>query len=91
MVNTQVCSSINDDHIDLIDVNSGPLIEANWGDQIQVKLTNKSPEGTAIHWHGILQKDNQAFDGVPGVSQCPIAPGKSFTYSWTAELYGTSW
>lgn len=28
---------------------------------------------------------------MPGVSQCPIAPGKSFTYRFRAELYGTSW
>ena len=25
------------------------------------------------------------------VQQCPIAPGKSFTYSFKADLYGTSW
>ncbi|KAK3626067.1 hypothetical protein LTR22_023283 [Elasticomyces elasticus] len=30
-------------------------------------------------------------DGTPGVTQCPIAPGKTFTYSFRAELYGTSW
>lgn len=30
-------------------------------------------------------------DGVPAVQQCPIAPGKSFTYRFLADLYGTSW
>jgi len=30
-------------------------------------------------------------DGVPGVTQCPIPPGGSFTYTFTADLYGTSW
>merc|ERR1712137_1015821 len=30
-------------------------------------------------------------DGVPSVNQCPIAPGSSFTYSFQAELYGSSW
>ena len=35
----------------------GPLIEANWGDWIEVKVTNDIPdEGTSIHWHGFLQK-----------------------------------
>lgn len=29
--------------------------------------------------------------GVPGVSQCPIAPGSSFTYRFRASEYGTSW
>ena len=30
-------------------------------------------------------------DGVPGVQQCPIAPGANYTYNFKAELYGTSW
>jgi hypothetical protein len=30
-------------------------------------------------------------DGIPGVQQCPIPSGKSFTYTFTADLYGTSW
>lgn len=30
-------------------------------------------------------------DGVPGVQQCPIVPGGSFTYSFLADLYGTTW
>ncbi|KAI0011981.1 multicopper oxidase-domain-containing protein [Xylariaceae sp. FL0662B] len=73
----------------------GPLVEANWGDYIEVKVNNfiedDTPEGTAIHWHGFLQTGNPGMDGVPGVSQCPIAPGKSFTYNFRAELYGSSW
>ncbi|KAH7419570.1 Cupredoxin [Cadophora sp. MPI-SDFR-AT-0126] len=72
----------------------GPLIEANWGDTIQVTVHNQitaPEEGTALHWHGILQKDMQWMDGVPGVQQCPIVPGGSFTYSFLADLYGTTW
>jgi FtsP/CotA-like multicopper oxidase with cupredoxin domain len=30
-------------------------------------------------------------DGVPGVQQCPIAPGDTFTYRFIADLYGSSW
>lgn len=70
----------------------GPAIEANWGDNIRVKLTNNlTDEGTGIHWHGILQKGSQPYDGVPGVSICPIAPGSSFEYNFPAELYGSSY
>jgi len=72
----------------------GPLIEANWGDTIQVTVHNKivgPEEGTALHWHGILQKTSQWFDGVPGVQQCPIPPNGTFTYTFLADLYGTSW
>ncbi|KAI1873892.1 uncharacterized protein JN550_003161 [Neoarthrinium moseri] len=72
----------------------GPLIEANWGDWIEVKVTNQIEdvgEGTAIHWHGLMQEGRPFMDGVPGVSQCPIAPGSNFTYRFQAGLYGTSW
>lgn len=68
----------------------GPLLEANWGDWIEVTVTNKLViEGTAMHWHGFLQTGTPYYDGVPGVSQCPIAPDTSFTYRFRAELYGT--
>ena len=70
----------------------GPMIEANWGDWIEVKVTNDIPdEGTAIHWHGLLQKETPWMDGTPGVVQCPIAPGSTFTYRFRAELYGSTW
>ncbi|OJD32225.1 laccase-1 precursor [Diplodia corticola] len=72
----------------------GPAIEANWGDWIEVRVHNHidgPEEGTSIHWHGLTQKDTQYFDGVPGVTQCPIAPGASFTYRFRADVYGTSW
>ncbi|UKZ82511.1 hypothetical protein TrVFT333_010300 [Trichoderma virens FT-333] len=72
----------------------GPLIEANWGDTIQVTLNNNitgPEEGTALHWHGFLQKGTPWEDGVPSVTQCPVPPGKSFTYQFAASLYGSTW
>ncbi|KJZ74859.1 hypothetical protein HIM_05768 [Hirsutella minnesotensis 3608] len=72
----------------------GPLIEANWGDTIQVTVHNNitdDEEGVALHWHGFLQTGKPWEDGVPAVTQCPIAPGQSYTYSFEAELYGTTW
>lgn len=48
-------------------------------------------EGTSIHWHGFLQQGTPWMDGTPGISQCPIAPGKTFTYRFQAQLYGTTW
>ncbi|KAI6760888.1 hypothetical protein HG530_009748 [Fusarium avenaceum] len=69
-----------------------PLIEANWGDTVQVTVHNDlDDEGVSLHWHGILQKASPWEDGVPGITQCPISSGRSFTYSWVADLYGTSW
>ncbi|KXL41948.1 hypothetical protein M433DRAFT_59630 [Acidomyces richmondensis BFW] len=72
----------------------GPLIEANWGDWIQVTVHNniKDPmEGTSLHWHGQTQKGTPWEDGVPNAGQCPIAPGHSFTYNYRALLHGSSW
>ncbi|KAF2233451.1 multicopper oxidase [Viridothelium virens] len=72
----------------------GPLVEANWGDTIQVTVHNQiyhPGEGLSIHWHGQPQTKSPWMDGVPSVSQCPIASGSSFTYTFTAEVYGTSW
>jgi len=73
----------------------GPLIEANWGDYIEVNVHNcifdEPQEGTTIHWHGFPQTGSPWEDGTPGVTQCPIPPGKNFKYKFRAELYGTSW
>jgi len=46
---------------------------------------------TGIHWHGIRQLNNNINDGAPGVTECPIAPGRNKTYSFYATQYGTSW
>jgi len=69
----------------------GPLLEANWGDWIEVTVHNNRSEGSSIHWHGMLQTGTPYMDGTPGISQCPLAPGSTFTYRFRAELYGTSW
>jgi FtsP/CotA-like multicopper oxidase with cupredoxin domain len=70
----------------------GPLIEADWGDWIKIDVTNNLPdEGTSLHWHGLLQTSTPWYDGVPSVGQCPIAPGKTMTYLFRADMYGTSW
>ena len=70
----------------------GPAITADWGDEIVVHVTNNiATNGTAIHWHGVRQLNTNEMDGVPGVTQCPIAPGQSMTYKFHASQYGTSW
>ncbi|KAF2640242.1 hypothetical protein P280DRAFT_428127 [Massarina eburnea CBS 473.64] len=70
----------------------GPRIEANWGDTVRIHVTNSlTNNGTGIHWHGIRQNYTNQEDGVPSITQCPIAPGESYTYEWRATQYGTSW
>ncbi|RMZ78737.1 hypothetical protein DV737_g3767, partial [Chaetothyriales sp. CBS 132003] len=46
---------------------------------------------TSVHWHGVWQRGSVEYDGVPGVTQCPIPPGKTFTYKFRAYQYGTTW
>jgi manganese oxidase len=60
-----------------------PTMHVNPGDKVKVVLTNKLPESTAIHFHGITTPN--AMDGVPGITQPPVDPGQSFIYSWTAQ------
>jgi Multicopper oxidase len=70
----------------------GPLIECNWGDTVKITVTNNlENNGTSIHWHGIRQVGTNNQDGVPGVTECAIAPGTTRTYTWLATSYGTSW
>ncbi len=70
----------------------GPAIIADWGDNLIIHVTNNlAVNGTSIHWHGIRQLNNTEMDGVPGVTQCPIAPGQTYTYKFQATQYGSTW
>lgn len=70
----------------------GPTIFADWGDTISVTVTNNlKNNGTGIHWHGIRQLGSNQMDGTNGLTECPIAPGTSKTYTFKATQYGTSW
>lgn len=70
----------------------GPWIQACWGDEIEITVRNNLwYNGTTIHWHGLRQWNTVEMDGVNGVTQCPIAPGENFTYTFQALQYGSSW
>lgn len=47
--------------------------------------------GTGIHFHGVRQLETNQMDGVSSITQCPIAPGSSYTYTFQATQYGTGW
>lgn len=51
-------------------------------------VNNMEDNGTSIHWHGIRQLGSCQMDGANGVTECPIPPGKSFTYKMQATQYG---
>jgi suppressor of ftsI len=67
----------------------GPLLLAPTGATIQVAAGNALPFATAMHWHGV-RLDNR-FDGVPGVTQDPIAPGEVFQYRVHLRDAGLFW
>lgn len=71
----------------------GPVIEANWGDDIEVTFINQLQDNsTSIHFHGIRQEGTNDQDGVPGITECAIAGnGGSRTYKFHASSFGTSW
>ncbi|KAF8519916.1 laccase [Hysterangium stoloniferum] len=63
----------------------GPILAGFKGDDflITVKNSLNDPsmyQSTTVHWHGILQHRTNYDDGPAQVTQCPIAPGRSYTY-----------
>lgn len=65
----------------------GPTIEVVEGDRVRLFVTNRLPEHTSIHWHG--QRLPNGMDGVSGLNQPPIQPGKTFVYEFIARRPGT--
>jgi FtsP/CotA-like multicopper oxidase with cupredoxin domain len=67
----------------------GPELRIRLGDTLRVRFTNRLPQATTIHWHGVRVPN--AMDGVPHVTQPPVEPGGSFTYEFTPKDAGTFW
>jgi FtsP/CotA-like multicopper oxidase with cupredoxin domain len=65
----------------------GPTIEAVEGDKVRIFVTNKLPEHTTVHWHGMLLPCGM--DGVGGLTQPHIKPGKTFVYEFVLKKSGT--
>ena len=65
----------------------GPTIECVEGDKVRIFVTNKLPEHTTVHWHGILLPNGM--DGVGGLNQPQIQPGKTFVYEFEMKKSGT--
>ena len=66
----------------------GPVLEANAGDTLVVRLTNHLTQATTIHWHGL--RVPAAMDGTE-VAQKPVQPGETFEYRFTLPDAGTFW
>jgi len=65
----------------------GPTLEAVEGDRVRIYVTNRLPEHTSIHWHGLILPSGM--DGVSGLTQPAIQPGETFVYEFTLQQHGT--
>jgi manganese oxidase len=65
----------------------GPTIECVEGDRLRIFVTNKLPEHTTIHWHGVLLPNGM--DGVGGLTQPQIPVGKTYVYEFQMKKSGT--
>jgi len=66
-----------------------PTLVWREGDTVTLRVHNRLREDTSIHWHGIILP--YEMDGVPGLSFAGIAPGTTFTYTFTVQQHGTYW
>lgn len=67
----------------------GPTLRIRLGETLRVRFTNRLPQPSTIHWHGVRVPN--AMDGVPHVTQPPVLPGESFVYEFTPKDAGTFW
>jgi FtsP/CotA-like multicopper oxidase with cupredoxin domain len=68
-------------------VSPGPAIQAAEGDRLRIEVENRLPESLAVHWHGL--EIPYAMDGMPYLSQKPIAPSSRLSYEFTVHQNGT--
>jgi CopA family copper-resistance protein len=67
----------------------GPILYWREGDTVTLRVTNRLPVTSSIHWHGILVPAEM--DGVPGISFGGIPPGQTFDYRFQVKQSGTYW
>jgi CopA family copper-resistance protein len=66
-----------------------PILYWREGDTVTLRVTNRLPVTSSIHWHGILLPAQM--DGVPGISFAGIPPGETFVYRFQVKQSGTYW
>jgi FtsP/CotA-like multicopper oxidase with cupredoxin domain len=69
------------------DVVPGPELRITEGDTLRVKVNNRLPAETMVHWHGLPIVNDM--DGVPNVTQPPIASGEEFVYEFAVPVSGS--
>lgn len=65
----------------------GPEIRMARDEVLRAELRNTLPQPTTVHWHGIALRNDM--DGVPDLTQPPIAANSTFTYEFAVPHAGT--
>lgn len=65
----------------------GPTIRFRQGDRVRINVTNRLPETTTVHWHGLILPN--VMDGPAEITQKPIAKGEVYRYEFTAVQSGS--
>jgi CopA family copper-resistance protein len=66
-----------------------PLLRWREGDTVTLRVSNRLPTRSSIHWHGMIVPADM--DGVPGLSFDGIPSGGSYVYRFKVNQYGTYW
>ncbi len=66
-----------------------PTLTFMEGDIAEIVVHNKLKESTSLHWHGVYLPNTE--DGVPYLTQMPIAPNSTYTYRFPIIQNGTHW
>jgi multicopper oxidase len=67
----------------------GAAIRVTAGEVLRASIANGLPTDTSVHWHGVALRNDA--DGVPPITQRPIAAGSQFTYQFAVPHPGTYW
>jgi FtsP/CotA-like multicopper oxidase with cupredoxin domain len=67
----------------------GPVLKMRRGERFTLDFENGLQQPTTIHWHGLRVPNNM--DGVPELTQAPVAPGGRFHYAFELRNTGTYW
>lgn len=67
----------------------GPTLRVRQGDRVRINVSNRLPESTSVHWHGLILPN--VMDGPAHITQEPIANGQLYRYEFTVVQSGTYW
>ncbi|ORX68466.1 hypothetical protein DL89DRAFT_247415 [Linderina pennispora] len=68
-----------------------PVVRAQLGDTLVLRVHNKLDEPTGLHSHGIFNNGTNYYDGAGGITECGVAPKSTFDYRIPLVQTGTYW